>query len=101
MNHIQMIQHTMKALDGSGYDNRRLDNEVDWFVDNYSICKGRYTGNDWHNNAVNFITAEMTAERDLQKFSRNWDEKHAGEYRDQINKERYDMAESRKNEWGI
>ena len=89
MNAIEINLHTMKALDGSGYDNRRLDNEVDWFVDNYSICKGRYTGNDWHNNAVNF----MTAEHKSQVFYRNWDEKHAGEYRDQINKERYDMVQ--------
>ncbi len=81
---------TLKAISRPLYDNRRLGDCINWIVDNYSECRRYYhilPGKKlWTNEAVKF----MDCQHESQKFNSEWDEKHAGEYQDMANKERYD-----------
>ncbi len=118
MNHIQ-------------YDNRNLGKFVEWWSDNVSLLNELFikSGKD-ENDRADFVFSQYidatydansettqavinegrrrlaflsrpNANENFIEFCRNWDEKHAGEYRDQINKDNHDRVESRKNEWGI
>ncbi len=83
---------TLKAISRPLYDNRRLGDRINWIVDNYSECHRYYHNLPgqklWTNEAVQF----MDCQYESQKFNIEWDEKHDGEYRDQINKERFDIV---------
>jgi len=86
------------------YNNANLGDVDEWIMDNIKLLMDWFhaepePGISWKKESIHFCKSQYQLEVQEQ-WNRNFEEKHAGEYRDQMNKDNYDRAESRKDTCG-
>lgn len=89
---MQLMTHTLAALDKPKYDNRNISDKNEWIMDNMKQLFELYhlsLKNNWKFEAYLFMDKEHH-EQAIKKFNEDFDEKHNGEFRDMANKERHD-----------
>lgn len=80
------------------YNNSNLKDIDQWIMDNIKLLMEWFhaepePGISWKKESIHFMESQYQLEVQAE-WNRNFEDKHGGAYRDQLNKERYDHQES-------